>query len=311
MTEPNKQSMDWMAIAQAGGQLFNSISGAVTSRKNLKQQIAHEKEQSDLAYQRAIEQRDYMNQYNSPVMQMKRFSEAGLNPHLIYGKGSAGQQQTTPQYQKAAADFSLRKPIQVPDMLGTYLGTLQSRAQTENLNKDIEVKEEQINTEQTKQALNMANSRNADVRTAGQAILNSYADRRQKAELDKLQSERDRIIADIAFREAQTTTEGRKAGLIGAQKRTEMARAAQIRIENAYRRVQKEFEEAKLKYYRNYTAKGFTESEVLVQTAWNELLEGKRYTHAQLQVARRFGEKFLNFAIEQAERGIGAAVNLK
>lgn len=30
------------------------------------------------------------NQYNSPQMQMQRFKEAGLNPHLIYGKGTAG-----------------------------------------------------------------------------------------------------------------------------------------------------------------------------------------------------------------------------
>jgi len=27
------------------------------------------------------------NQYNSPLAQMQRFKEAGLNPHLIYGGG--------------------------------------------------------------------------------------------------------------------------------------------------------------------------------------------------------------------------------
>lgn len=31
-----------------------------------------------------------MNKYNSPQEQMARFAEAGLNPHLIYGKGNPG-----------------------------------------------------------------------------------------------------------------------------------------------------------------------------------------------------------------------------
>lgn len=32
------------------------------------------------------------NQYNSPSAQMDRFKQAGLNPHLIYGQGSPGNQ---------------------------------------------------------------------------------------------------------------------------------------------------------------------------------------------------------------------------
>lgn len=33
-----------------------------------------------------------MNRYNSPESQMKRYQQAGLNPHLIYGQGTAGNQ---------------------------------------------------------------------------------------------------------------------------------------------------------------------------------------------------------------------------
>lgn len=36
------------------------------------------------------------NEYNSPKNQMKRFVEAGLNPHLIYGQGSAGNSGSPP-----------------------------------------------------------------------------------------------------------------------------------------------------------------------------------------------------------------------
>lgn len=47
-------------------------------------------------YQEGIKQRDYMNEYNLPVNQMNRFSEAGLNRHLIYSKGTPGNQTTQP-----------------------------------------------------------------------------------------------------------------------------------------------------------------------------------------------------------------------
>lgn len=36
------------------------------------------------------------NEYNSPQAQMKRFEEAGLNPALIYGQGSAGLSSSPP-----------------------------------------------------------------------------------------------------------------------------------------------------------------------------------------------------------------------
>ena len=45
----------------------------------------------------AIDMWNRQNQYNSPAEQMKRFQEAGLNPHLIYGQGSSGNASTAPQ----------------------------------------------------------------------------------------------------------------------------------------------------------------------------------------------------------------------
>jgi hypothetical protein len=46
-------------------------------------------EDRDLAYERDKEMMNLMNAYNSPVQQMERFKEAGLNPSLIYGTGSS------------------------------------------------------------------------------------------------------------------------------------------------------------------------------------------------------------------------------
>lgn len=46
------------------------------------------------AYQNDANQRMLQQQleYNTPANQMKRFQDAGLNPHLIYGQGSPGNQ---------------------------------------------------------------------------------------------------------------------------------------------------------------------------------------------------------------------------
>lgn len=41
---------------------------------------------------------DKYNEYNTPANQMKRFKDAGLNPHLVYGQGSPGNQSAPLQY---------------------------------------------------------------------------------------------------------------------------------------------------------------------------------------------------------------------
>ena len=58
-------------VAQAGQGIF----GAIHAKK---------------AYKRNVEQWHRANEYNSTAAQMQRFKDAGLNPHLIYGKGTAG-----------------------------------------------------------------------------------------------------------------------------------------------------------------------------------------------------------------------------
>ena len=55
---------------------------------------------------------DKMNAYNTPAAQMERFSQAGLNPNLIYGQGSPGNQSA---------------PLQYPDFKGKdYSGIVQA-----------------------------------------------------------------------------------------------------------------------------------------------------------------------------------------
>lgn len=75
-----------------------------------------------------------MNQYNSPQAQMARFKEAGLNPHLIYGQGNAGNAASiqTPDvkgYSRAEASNHVRGL----DVFGDFNRFQNIQAQTDNL----------------------------------------------------------------------------------------------------------------------------------------------------------------------------------
>lgn len=77
------------------------IGGVSASRQN--------KENRKFAeYQNLVNQQQLQSQldYNSPKMQMQRYQDAGLNPHLIYGQGNPGNQSAPLQYPDTKpADF--------------------------------------------------------------------------------------------------------------------------------------------------------------------------------------------------------------
>lgn len=71
------------------------------------------KELAEMAYQQNVEQWGRENAYNHPSAQMARLAEAGLNPNLVYGNGSAVQtsarspQMDYPYMQAPHLDFQL------------------------------------------------------------------------------------------------------------------------------------------------------------------------------------------------------------
>lgn len=74
------------AGAQTLGGFVNAISTGVQNRKSraFSERMYHQQKLDNLEFW------NLQNKYNSPAEQMKRFKEAGLNPHLIYGQGSNG-----------------------------------------------------------------------------------------------------------------------------------------------------------------------------------------------------------------------------
>lgn len=85
------------------------------------------------------EHQEYMydknNAYNTPVMQMQRFKEAGLNPHLIYGQGSSGNATVNPITNQEAPQSKFA------DISQNYIANRTQQAQVDNMRKALEVQE--------------------------------------------------------------------------------------------------------------------------------------------------------------------------
>lgn len=77
-----------------------------------------------------IEMWQMNNAYNSPAEQMKRFRAAGLNPHLIYGQGTAGNSPSAPRFE-APEQIS---NVKVPEVLSNYYDMRMKEAQIDNVN---------------------------------------------------------------------------------------------------------------------------------------------------------------------------------
>lgn len=78
--------MDWLTATIGGGAgLFGQAIGGLFGRANQKYQNEWN-----------LEMWRRQNEYNSPIQQMARYQEAGLNPNLIYSQGSPGNSQSMP-----------------------------------------------------------------------------------------------------------------------------------------------------------------------------------------------------------------------
>lgn len=76
-----------IAGAQQGGSFLTNWQNNRNMRKMQKEALAFEDKQQAEKMKYDWEMIQYQNEYNSPVNQMKRLTEAGLNPNMMYGSG--------------------------------------------------------------------------------------------------------------------------------------------------------------------------------------------------------------------------------
>lgn len=130
------------------------------------------------------------NAYNSPVAQMLRFKSAGLNPNLIYG------QMANTASAPSMSSPSSPSPAQAgsPSLLETaQIGLI--NAQKDNIEADTASKIQDVSESESRIALN-----GATIEKYGHE--NNWTDQQieeSKAQVDKIQKEKERMDAEIAL----------------------------------------------------------------------------------------------------------------
>lgn len=99
-----------IAAGNVAGNLMDNISSNKTAKRNTDATIRANKQEAELAYQRSMQTWHMQNEYNTPQMQMERFKAAGLNPHLIYGQGSAGLASSPANYSPPNIQYKYEAP---------------------------------------------------------------------------------------------------------------------------------------------------------------------------------------------------------
>lgn len=117
----------------------SSLAGGLMSNVGLNKRVRKQMELNDYVFKlneqsakaefaRNVRQWERENEYNSPVKQMERLAEAGLNPNLIYGSTDGGTSASSPNF-----NMPRQGEIQAPDYSTVFRDALNSAAQGASL----------------------------------------------------------------------------------------------------------------------------------------------------------------------------------
>lgn len=139
-----KNALSLLGLGTGVGQ---SAIDAKIQRENVDKTIAANKQMAEYAYSKNLEMWNRQNLYNSPAQQMQRFKEAGLNPVMMYGKGTgaAGQATTLPQYQAPRQEYNYRSPVNIATSMQTWMDMKQRSAQLDMIRERERLVAEQAN----------------------------------------------------------------------------------------------------------------------------------------------------------------------
>lgn len=175
------------------------------------------------------------NEYNSPIEQLKRLKEAGINPNMLGGNpNEASAPVTTSAGSSSQASNSSGASFVAPSMaqsanMLTALGNYQNQvaqAINTNLKSEWDRKTFESRADQVSETTNEIKSRYRlnDEQTKQVAELNNWISRKSKAELDLMLAQLNNEKQKLNLLKAQTNTEKERKDLIDAQTYTEISR---------------------------------------------------------------------------------------
>lgn len=106
-------------LITGGTQLLSQVGNMWQAKK----QRIFQREMAQTAYNRDMEMWNKSNAYNSPQAQMQRLKDAGLNPNMMYGNGSASTGNTStsmPKYQNYETPVANIALPNLLEMLGQF-----------------------------------------------------------------------------------------------------------------------------------------------------------------------------------------------
>ena len=117
------------ALAGAG-MLANAATSYFGNRQQNKANIQLQREAQNFE----LEQWNRMNEYNTPVMQMQRLKDAGLNPNLMYSQGNVGNATSyaKPHVAQVMNELAGIK-ANIPELISLYQDTRIKDAQISNI----------------------------------------------------------------------------------------------------------------------------------------------------------------------------------
>lgn len=137
-----------LQFGQIAGQQVNRFLQPAKDMFNTFNQMWLNKKSSDYQFKKDKEMWNMANEYNSPVNQMNRLKQAGINPSLAFGSGSvAGNTSTqTPKYQMTSPTVHNMpsEPLNVIGVLSQYQDYKSRQVQTNNLEEqNLLIKQQQ------------------------------------------------------------------------------------------------------------------------------------------------------------------------
>lgn len=103
-------------LITAGASLLGGAADAFSTGRQNRRSMDFSREMYQRQYNDNLNLWKLQNEYNSPQAQMKRFQQAGLNPHLIYGQGNSGNAGNIPTPDVQSPQF------RSPDIGGSIAG---------------------------------------------------------------------------------------------------------------------------------------------------------------------------------------------
>lgn len=126
-------------VASAAGGIAASLINNHAARKENERNREYNLKLAQMQNQWNVEQWQRENDYNTPMAQIQRLKEAGINPDMVYGGGIANTSTSSPQM-TAGAPSSPTPLVGMPNAVDSYLDSQLKQAQIDNINADTQKK---------------------------------------------------------------------------------------------------------------------------------------------------------------------------